>query len=139
MTRMVQSVKIIGLKGRGSPFVTRGGEKMSYMRQIGYLVREALNEHPEKKPLLLHELNISELDLQKLCVGRLFLSLKEQSVITHVLGISMEDMLSEDTARRKGLYQNVVHCMTPFSNRENLDQILDLFDAYIDAKEALGV
>ena len=107
---------------------------MSYTRQVGYLVGQAIEQEPEKKQLLLSSLNMTLGELERLCVGRLFLSFEEEDRLAETLGITLPSQANYDTVA----YQSVVHCMTPFSDPHNLDTIMDFIDSYIDAEEALS-
>ena len=107
---------------------------MSYTRQVGYLVSQAVEQDLEKKQQLLSALNMTPDDLDKLCVGRLILSFEEEDQLAEILGIEIPNQLNYDA----NAYQSVIHCMTAFSNPHNLDIIMDFIDSYIDAKEALS-
>ena len=107
---------------------------MSYTRQVGYLVSQAVEQDLEKKQQLLSALNMTPDELDKLCVGRLILSFEEEDQLAEILGIEIPNQLNYDA----NAYQSVIHCMTAFSNPHNLDIIMDFIDSYIDAKEALS-
>lgn len=107
---------------------------MSYTRQTGYLVSRAIEQHSEKRDQLLAVLGMTPEELNRLCVGRMILSFEEQDKVAEILGMSPQEFLNQSDATA---YQSVVHCMTPFSNPQNLDTIMDFIDAYIDAKEIL--
>ena len=108
---------------------------MSYTRQVGYLVSQAVEQNLEKKQLLLSALDMTPSELDKLCVGRLILSYEEEDKLAEILDINIPNQLNYDDANA---YQSVIHCMTVFSNPQNLDTIMDFIDSYIDAKEALN-
>lgn len=108
---------------------------MSYARQVGYLVSRAIEQDSEKKRQLLSALDMTPDELDKLCVGRLFLSFEEEEKLAEILGMEIPNQLNYDDA---AAYQSVIHCMTAFSNPHNLDVIMDFIDSYIDAKEALS-
>lgn len=107
---------------------------MSYTRHIGYLISKAIQSAPEKKEALCAALEISKTDFEKLCAGRLLLAPSELERTADILEIDPEQLLDEDAVCD---YQDVVHCMSQFTDRKNLDLIRDLIDAYIDAKEVL--
>ena len=107
---------------------------MSHTRQIGYLVSQAIEQNAEKKDQLLAALNLTSSEFDRLCTGRLMLTFEEQDLIADFLKSSNHGLTQQNNAA----YQSVVHCMTPFSNPENLDVIMDLIDAYIDVKEVIS-
>lgn len=106
---------------------------MSYTRQVGYLVNQAIEREANKKEQLLSALNMTPDELNRLCVGRLIPTLAEEDKLAEILGLPILAQPNYDA----DAYQSVVHCMTPFSDTHNLDTIMDFIDAYIDAKEAL--
>lgn len=105
---------------------------MSYTRQIGYLVGMRTTETPGLDSKIKSALCLTDKDFLNLCAGRMFLTCKQQESLFSLLNVSFEEVRNPVTAT----YLSRVHCMSTFSNTKNLDLILDLIDAYIDAKEA---
>ena len=87
-----------------------------------------------KKAKLMSELKMTEDELDRLCTGRLMLTFEEQDKVENLLNMSYDQIMEQGNTLA---YQSVVHCMTSFSNLQNLDIIMDFIDAYIDAKEIL--
>lgn len=107
---------------------------MSFVRKIGFAIQQASGDQ-ETSARLCAELGISKQELQKLYKGRLFLTGADLDKVAEVCGISVEALMDTDSTDYDA---QVVHCMTKFQNCENREMILDLIDAYIDAKEALA-
>lgn len=107
---------------------------MSYAREIGFAIKQA-SEDQNTKQQLCDRLGISKQELEKLYVGRLFLTGSDLDTAAGVCGIPAEVLVG---AVSPNYDARVVDCMTAFKNRENREEILDLIDAYIDAKEALA-
>ena len=105
---------------------------MSYARVIGFAIQQASTHHEEK---LCNVLGITPQELKKLYKGRLFVTGSDLEKIAEVCGVSVESLVEADPAAYDA---QVVDCMSDFDNRENREMILDLIDAYIDAKEALA-
>lgn len=106
---------------------------MSYTRQVGYLVSQAMEREPKTRERFLSAMDMTPEELDRLCTGRLIPTLAEEDKLAEILGFPILAQSGQDTEA----YQSVVHCMTPFSDTRNLDTIMDFIDAYIDAKEAL--
>ena len=107
---------------------------MSYARETGFAIQQA-SENQEVRDALCHKLGISKQELAKLFAGRLFLTGADLDTVAEICGASARDLVNPDPT----LYDaRVVDCMTPFSCRENREMVLDLINAYIDAKEALA-
>jgi ribosome-binding protein aMBF1 (putative translation factor) len=107
---------------------------MSYARQLGYAVRRVIEQDEATRANLMSELQMTEDELDRLCKGRLMLTFEEQEQVEQLLNMSYDQIMDQSKTQA---YQSVVHCMTPFSDPENLDIIMDFIDAYIDAKEIL--
>lgn len=105
---------------------------MSYAREIGFAIQQASKYHKEE---LCNTLGITPQELKKLYRGRLFLTGSELEKVAEVCGVSAESLVEAEPAQYDA---QVVDCMSDFDDRENREMILDLIDAYIDAKEALA-
>ena len=77
---------------------------------------------------------ITHQELQKLYEGRLFLTGTDLQKVSKVCDVELNTLLELD---RVAYQEKVVHCMTAFQNSENREMVLNLIDAYIDAREAL--
>lgn len=106
---------------------------MSYTRQVGYLVSQAMEREPKTRERFLSAMDMTPEELDRLRTGRLIPTLAEEDKLAEILGFPILAQSGYDT----DAYQSVFHCMTPFSDTRNLDTIMDFIDAYIDAKEAL--
>lgn len=107
---------------------------MSYARERGFAIRQA-SDSEEKRRKLCEELGLSPYELKRLFAGRLFLTGSGLRKAAEICRVPVEKLVHTDTPAYDA---KVVHCMTEFKDRENREMILDLIDAYIDAKEALA-
>lgn len=107
---------------------------MSYAREIGFAIKQA-SEDQETREKLCEGLGISKQELERLYAGRSFLTGVDLDMAAGICGIPAEVLVG---AVPVGYDSRVVDCMTAFKNRENREEILDLIDTYIDAKEALA-
>lgn len=104
---------------------------MSYAREIGFAVQQASKDHENE---IISTLGITQHELKKLYKGRLLLTGADLKKIATVCNVALENLVNVDATQYDA---QAVHCMSDFDNRENRETILDLIDAYIDAKEAL--
>lgn len=107
---------------------------MSFARELGFAIQQASKNHGADQGLC-EKLGITLHDVQKLYKGRLFLTGSDLDKVAELCEVSAETLIDADSADYDA---HIVHCMTEFKNRENKELILDLIDAYIDAKEALA-
>lgn len=105
---------------------------MSYTRQIGYLVDKKTHKTPVLREQIKGTLGLTDNEMLRLNAGRLFLNCQQQETLFSLLNVSLADVLSP----KEDIYSQRVHCMSAFSNTGNLDLVLDLIDAFIDAKES---
>ena len=105
---------------------------MSRIREIGFSIRERVSHDPEMEQQLQAALGFTPQEMKKLYDGRLFLTGADMQRVSEVCGNEVFQ------AQNHSAYnEHVVHCMTPFKNENEREQILNLIDAYIDAREAL--
>lgn len=107
---------------------------MSYTREMGFAIQQASKAHGVEDRLS-ETLAITSQEVQKLFKGRLFLTGSDLEKVSALCGVSAESLVNPDLIDYDA---QVVHCMTEFKDRKNREMILDLIDAYIDAKEALA-
>lgn len=108
---------------------------MSYMREVGFTIKQLTNACPEREIRIRNSLGLSEFEMQKLYAGRLFLTMADMRKISEVCSVSFAQLANPD----KKTYNNeIVHCMSEFTSNDNREKILDFIDAYIDAKELCG-
>ena len=107
---------------------------MSHTRELGFSIHEQVANNREMEQQLQDHLCITHQELQKLYEGRLFLTGTDLQKISKVCGVELNTLLTPD---RAAYNERVVHYMTAFQNSENREMVLDLIDAYIDAREAL--
>ena len=108
---------------------------MSYARELGYTIHQAIAGDAHKENEIRSALGLSEHETQRLYSGRLFLNSADIRRVASILNIPVMNLVDLDTSEYD---KNVVHCMTPFKDRNNREKILDLINAYIDIKEALN-
>lgn len=107
---------------------------MSHAREMGFAIGSLASKNPGKEGELQQRLGITQHELQKLFAGRLFVNSADIATIADVYSVDPMEIVKPDiTMYNKG----IVHCMSEFSDQKNCEKILDLIDAYIDAKEAL--
>lgn len=107
---------------------------MSHSRELGYAIQKRTAGNQGLEQRLLESLHITREELQRLYAGRLFLTGSQLRQAASVCGVEPHELTE---ACREDYDRNVVRYMTAFQNRENREKILDLIDAYIDAREAL--
>lgn len=106
---------------------------MSFARELGFAIQQA-SKNREAGQKICEQLGITEQELRKLYKGRLFLSSSDLGKVAELCEVPLEELINNDSSDYD---MQVVHCMTEFKNSENREMILDLIDAYIDAKEGL--
>lgn len=105
---------------------------MSYMREVGFAIRQLTDACPKRERQIQNSLGLSDFEMQKLYAGRLFLTMADMRKISEVCSVSFAQLAKPD----KNAYNNgIVHCMSEFTSNDNREKILDFIDAYIDAKE----
>ena len=110
-----------------------GGEyKMSRIRELGFTICERVSHDPKVEQPLRDSLGITQQEMKKLYDGRLFLTGADLRKISEVCGSELLQNMDQSAYNER-----VVHCMTAFKNPADREKILDLIDAYIDAREAL--
>lgn len=107
---------------------------MSYARELGYTIHQAIAGDAHRENEIRSALGLSEHEAQRLYSGRLFLNSADIRKVAGILNIPAMDLVDLDTSEYD---KNVVHCMTPFKDRNNREMILNLINSYIDIKEAL--
>lgn len=107
---------------------------MSYARELGYTIHQAVAGDAHKENEIRSALGLGEHEAQRLYSGRLFLTSSDIRKIASILNIPAMTLVNLDTSEYD---KNVVHCMTPFKDRNNREMILNLINSYIDIKEAL--
>lgn len=108
---------------------------MSYARELGYTIHQAVAGDFQKEHEIRSALNLSEFEAKRLYAGRLFLTSSDIKKVAGILNIPAKELVRIDTANYD---KNVVHCMSDFNDRNNREKILDLINAYIDVREALA-
>ncbi len=93
---------------------------MSFAQKLGFAIQQAAKAH-ESEQQICKALCLSPHELQKLYRGRLFLTGEDLDKVAELCGVPSEILVNANLAD------------------ENREMILDLIDAYIDAKEALTV
>lgn len=85
---------------------------------------------------LAQKLDYTVLELKKIFDARLFVDKEEKEDIAKALGVSIEDLMD---ANKKLPHDetNLIEYRGNFSNEENKEKILDLFDIYCDIQESL--
>lgn len=107
---------------------------MSHTRELGFAIHERVAGSQEREQQVRETLHITPHELEKLYAGRLFLTGSDLRKVASVCGAEPRELTG---ASRERYDKNVVRYMTAFQKRENREKILDLIDAYIDAREAL--
>lgn len=110
---------------------------MSHMRELGAALKAKTSEDQKLEERLQAELGLTELELQQLFAGRLLLTGRQLCGAAAVCGVAPAALLHSARACYPHEAEKQVHCMTPFSDPKNREEMLDMIDAYIDAREAL--
>ena len=105
---------------------------MSRIRELGFSIRERVSRDSEMEQQLQCALGFTHQEMKKMYDGRLFLTGMDMQKISEVCG---DELLQAHTP--SAYSERAIHCMTPFKNEDGREKILDLIDAYIDAREAL--
>lgn len=103
-------------------------------REIGFSIRRLAEGNQETEQRLMDALGLTLFGLQKLYAGRVSLTEADLQKAADACGVELQGLSDVD---REAYDKEVVHCMSPFQNRENREMILDLIFDYIDAREAL--
>lgn len=107
---------------------------MTHTRELGFAIRQRTASHPEREQQIQETLHITHQELQRLYAGRLFLTGSDLREVASICDVKPRELMQ---ASQEEYDKNVVRYMTDFQDRENREKILDLIDAYIDAREAL--
>lgn len=106
---------------------------MSYTRQIGYVLNNLIKNGVCTRSELKKVLHLSDFETDKLISGRLFLSMKDIRIISHLCNVNILQCVKQ---HKNDYYDYVVNCTThKFTNKNNMDLILSYIDSYIDLKE----
>lgn len=111
---------------------------MSHMRELGITLRSKTSGDQKFAEKLQANLELTPLELQRLFAGRLLLSGEQLLKTAAVCETEPMTLLRDAHKNYQSEMEKRVHCMTPFSNPQNREDVLDLIDAYIDAREALA-
>lgn len=110
---------------------------MNEARVIGNNIRLLLNNSGIEKSVFADALGYSLMDVDKLCDARLFTTEEDIQDIANFFAINPSDLLvCKDDSEYKG--NGFLHCMGKFTNPENKEKILSIFDMYCDLKESLN-
>ncbi len=107
------------------------------MRELGTMLYARTAGEPAQRERLRRALGLTPAELERLYAGRLFLTGDQLQAAAQVCDTRPVDLLVQARQGYAGGIERRVHCMTPFSDPRDREQILDLIDAYIDAREAL--
>lgn len=107
---------------------------MSHARELGFAIHQRAAGNQERERQIREALDITPHELEKLYAGRLFLTGSDLRRVATICGAEPRELTE---ASREEYDENVVRYMTVSQKRENREKILDLIDAYIDAREAL--
>lgn len=85
---------------------------------------------------LAQKLNYTVLEIKKIFDARLFIDKDEKEDIAKALGVSIDDLMDASKKLPHDV-TNLIEYRGDFSNEENKEKILDLFDMYCDIQESL--
>ena len=108
---------------------------MYAMRRFGNMVQKLMEERSYSNDQLAQTLQLDESEIRMLYKGRLYLSLVQLDVLAEFLNADIDVLMAGDNSYYE---QNIVHCMTPFTNEDNREKILDFIDTYLDIYEAVN-
>jgi transcriptional regulator with XRE-family HTH domain len=103
------------------------------MRKMGNMISKLAIEQGIDDKGLATQLGIDKGYIQSLYKGKMFLSHSQLEKLCKLFRVDLQELLIGDDAYYA---ENVVHCMTPFSDDKNREMILNFIDSYIDVYRA---
>lgn len=103
---------------------------MSYARELGFAIQQ-VSKQPETQQEICTALHISAHELGKLYAGRLFLTVSDLGKVADACSVSTDMQI-------KAIPNEYNAHIGKFTDLKDREMILDLIDAYIDAKEILA-
>ena len=108
---------------------------MVAMRKIGNGIRRLAEEQHVANSKICELLRITDAQLERVYFGRTVLQFEHLKTLAKLFNVQVHDLLHPD----EEYYQkHIVHCMTDFDNPNNLEDILNLVDGYIDVVESVS-
>ena len=106
---------------------------MFEMRRFGNMVQKLTEDKSITNQQIAQVLQLEEPEIRMLYKGKLYLSLEQLDALTAFLEEDLDTLLAGNSEYYE---QEMVHCMTAFSDGANREMILDFIDAYLDIYEA---
>lgn len=111
---------------------------MKQARTIGNNIKMLLQEKGLSYKDLAEKLGFTELEIAKICDGRLMVTDQDLYEIAETLNVDT-DFLLEEQPKERYCGNLFVHYMHTFNEEKNEQMILDIFDFYCDMKEAIAM
>lgn len=106
---------------------------MVAMRKLGLSIQKFAEDRKIDNNQLACELSCDPLAIQSIFKGMAFLSVAQLQKLASLFKVEIQDLFTVD----ENYYSaNVVHCMTPFTNPDNREEILDIIYSYVDISKA---
>lgn len=102
-------------------------------RRLGVNIFTLMQKSGISREELAEKMNFTYRDMCRVLEGRLLLTPVQAARVVELLGTTMEYLLHCESDK----FGPELQYMKEFSDRENLDKILDLLDEYVDLKEAM--
>lgn len=109
---------------------------MNQARTIGNNIKLLLQKKGLSYKDLAEGLGFTEIEIAKICDGRLMVTDQDLSEIAEYFDVEM-DFLLEKKPKEEYAGNLFVHYMHTFNEEKNEQMILDIFDYYCDMKEAI--
>jgi len=109
---------------------------MKQARTIGNNIKLLLQENRLSYKDLAKGLGFKEIEIAKICDGRLMITDQDLSEIAEFFDVEI-DFLLEEKSKEEYSGNLFVHYMHTFNEEKNEQMILDIFDYYCDMKEAI--
>lgn len=102
-------------------------------RRLGVNIFTLMQNSGISREELAEKMNFTYRDMCRVLEGKLLLTPVQVARVVELLGTTMEHLLHYESDK----FGPELQYMKEFSDRDNLDKILDLLDEYVDLKEAM--
>lgn len=102
---------------------------MKEIRVVGFSIENAVKENKIDSDKLANELGCEDYDLQKIFKGRKILTFPQLEMVAGFIGTKVDSFLND---QNDAYEQEVVHCMTGFTDYKNRETILDDIYDFMD-------
>ena len=107
---------------------------MKNMRILGNMIQKLSSEEQVSAAELGEIIHCPAEQVAQLFKGRLLLGLDQLSAVADRFRVSLDELMDGDVNYYR---ETIVDCMGGFSHDENLEEILDIIDDYLDLRTAV--